>query len=174
MIKRIVCTLLICVLAFTACTAAAEPPTDEEIKALFDDMIRLEYYQVDAYCYPDVFAPSGTPDVLKVIDEKYDTYDEWTAFVESIYTESALDMIQRRLSEFAFDADGYTHVKAGAMGYYLSEDYTYEIVEYTEDTATVTITRTELKPSMEPTDVVKTYELTKTDAGWRISGLKKT
>jgi len=155
----------------TSNNTTPEPPTDEEIKALFDDMIRLEYYQVDAYCYPDVFAPSGTPDVLKVIDEKYDTYDEWTAFVESIYTESALDMIQRRLSEFAFDADGYTHVKAGAMGYYLSEDYTYEIVEYTEDTAKITLTRTYAPVGLESTEEEFTYLLTKTGAGWRIADL---
>ena len=171
MIKRIVCTLLICVLAFTACTAAAEPPTDEEIKALFDDMIRLEYYQVDAYCYPDVFAPSGTPDVLKVIDEKYDTYDEWTAFVESIYTGEMLEQMLSELESIVIDVDGYSYASCTALPYLWSDEYTYKIVESDENTAKITLTRTYAPVGLESTEEEFTYVLTKTGAGWRISDL---
>lgn len=172
MLKRIICSILIATLVLSVCACSSGKPSDEEIKSLFDDMIRLELYQADAYAYPEVFSTdSGSPDFLKVTDERYDTYAEWTAFVESIYTGEMLEQMLSELESIVIDVDGYSYASCTALPYLWSDEYTYKIVESDENTAKITLTRTYAPVGLESTEEEFTYVLTKTGAGWRISDL---
>lgn len=172
MLKRIICSILIATLVLSVCACSSGKPSDEEIKSLFDDMIRLELYQADAYAYPEVFSTdSGSPDFLKVTDERYDTYAEWTAFVESIYTGEMLEQMLSELESIVIDVDGYSYASCTALPYLWSDEYTYKIGDSDENTAKITLTRTYAPVGLESTEEEFTYVLTKTGVGWRISDL---
>ena len=142
----------------------------DEIKLIFNNMILLEKYRYDplGYLFPGVDVLELEP-YLKVTNERYDTYAEWTAFVESIYTGEMLEQIKGELEEAFIDVDGYTYVTPTAFPNYFSDEYTYRIVESGENTAKITLTRTYAPVGLEATEEYFTYVLTKTDAGWRIS-----
>lgn len=171
--KNTLILLLTLTLLLTGCgiiNTPTEPPTNEEITILFDNMILLEKYRNDPTCLCVVDGPLALDaPYLKVTDERYDTYAEWTAFVESIYTGEMLEQINGELSDFAIDIDGYTHVTPTAFPNYFSDEYTYKIVESGENTAKITLTRTYAPVGLESTEEEFTYLLTETDAGWRIS-----
>ena len=144
----------------------------DEIKLLFDNMMLLDKYRNDPtyLCVVDGPLALDAP-YLKVTNERYDTYAEWTDFVKSIYTGEMLEQMLSELESIVIDVDGYSYASCTALPYLWSDEYTYEIVESDENTAKITLTRTYAPVGLESTEEEFTYVLTKTGAGWRISDL---
>ncbi len=144
----------------------------DEIKLLFDKMMLLDKYRNDPtyLCVVDGPLALDAP-YLKVTDERYDTYAEWTAFVESIYTGEMLEQMLSELESIVIDVDGYSYAACIGGINYLSYEYTYEIGDSDDDTVLITVHRIKNKLGEDPKEVDFTYLLTKTGAGWRISDL---
>jgi len=147
-------------------TAAQE----EEITALFNRMIEYEGYCLE----PTMLTADGKMEAFnKVVDERFDTWEEWMAFVESIYTGDKLEQVIEEIErEGRFvNIDGYTYVAEFAGTSFLSKDYTFSVEERIADTVTVKLNRIEYIPYNGGTvkERYNVYTLEKTDAGWRIS-----
>lgn len=106
-----------------------------------------------------------------VIDEKYDTWEEWETYIRSAYTDKLAE------EHLAYDSivniNGKTYCNGGGMGYDLTDDYTYEIISDEAERVTVHVKN----PSVwndEDTDSVfdeKDYVLVKVDGGWKIDDI---
>lgn len=160
--------------------------TEEEISALMESYLNYEMYtQYDTDAI--IGAPPAetdenglvaeiemTSEYSKVYNEKYDTWDEWIAFIESIYCGDRLtEELEYMENNSRFvNIDGYTHVRAGGMGWYISGDYTYEILRSNENCALLEIMRTEIEPGeLERQERHWFYYLNNTENGWRISDI---
>jgi hypothetical protein len=145
-------------------TAAEE----EEITALFNRMIEYEGYCLE----PTMLTADGKMEAFnKVVDERFDTWEEWMAFVESIYTGDKLEQVIEEIEREGHfvNIDGYTHVVEFAGTSFLSKDFTMSVEEKIADTVTVKLNRIEHIPHLEiVNEIYNVYELHKTDAGWRI------
>ena len=151
------------------------PVTDEiydyEIEELFSKLHLYqklaEYSSASMEVDYNVTDPSGMYN--KVIDEKYDTWEEWTAFVSSVFCGDYLANIIKN-SDLYINVDGYTYCMQGGMGWYLSEEYTYEIIENNVTEVVINISYEDNSPGAENgASQTFTYVLTKTENGWRIS-----
>ncbi|MCD8107530.1 MAG: IseA DL-endopeptidase inhibitor family protein [Oscillospiraceae bacterium] len=168
--KKLICVLLSLVTLLTFCSCGATEKveiTDEEIVALIDGDI-----QVGKYLY--VYCPSTDWDNAieyegkiwyPVVQEGFETWDEWEAYIYSVYcgewAEYALT------NESYKNIDGKLYCDGGDRGYDLTDDYVYEILENADGTAKVKVTN----PGIDG-DFAQEYTLimTLTDDGWRVSG----
>ena len=145
-------------------TAAEE----EEITALFNRMIEFEGHCLE----PTMLTGNGKMEAFnKVVDERFDTWEEWMAFVESIYTGDELEQVIEAIEREGhfINIDGYTYVAAYAGTSFLSKDFTMSVEARTADTVTIKVTRIENVPHLGIVkELSSTYTLHKTDAGWRI------
>lgn len=144
--------------------------TDEEITALIDTYLVYERYTVYAsdsmQMEPNYIEIDGRF-YHKVTDEAYDTWAEWTAFVERIFCGDYLT--ERMKNEVNFiNVDGHTYCQAGGMGWYVSGEYTYKITESSAERVVIEMTREELNPGGENLSHINTFALHRTDSGWRI------
>ena len=105
----------------------------------------------------------------RVTDERFDTWEEWTAFVGSIFCGDYLNTIMENEEKF-INLDGKTYVVVGDMGWLLSRTYTYEVLESDWESAKVSITRRQINPGAEDSEFTAVYQLIRTDGGWRIEG----
>ena len=106
----------------------------------------------------------------KVTDENYDTWSEWISFVESIFCGEYLESAKN--NDLYINVDGYTYCRPGSMGWYLSEDYSYSIIENKISEVVISVSYEELSPTATETTTYQTftYVLKNTDNGWRVSG----
>ncbi len=106
----------------------------------------------------------------KVTDVAYDTWDEWITFTESIFCGEALTRERENPSHF-INVDGKTYCIDGAMGWSLSNKYTYKMSKAAEDSAVIELIREEIVPGeMETRDHTVSFMLRRTGNGWRIDG----
>ena len=145
-------------------TAAEE----EEITALINR--KIEYGRICAST--DRILGSGTiEEYNRVADERFDTWEEWIAFVESIYCVDRMERIIKAMEDEAkfINIDGYTYVQDTALSDFLSDDFTLDVEARTADRVTIKVTRIENVPHLGIiNELSSTYILHKTDAGWRI------
>ncbi len=107
-----------------------------------------------------------------VTDENYDTWAEWTAFVEGIFCGTALEEATVKMNQSYKEVDGMTYVRGGAMGWYLSAEPTSVTIEEESDTeAMLIVARYEM---FEQADVPINYILHKTENGWRIADIENS
>lgn len=145
---------------------------DSEIIALMDAFqIYLEYneYSSDSMLIDQTITDESGM-YFRVTDEKYDTWDEWTSFIESIFCGDYLTKILESMRNY-INIDGFTYCSPGSMGWYLSKEYTYEIIESSKDNLIIDVKYDAIYPG-ESEAVVETfrYVLNLTDGGWRIAG----
>jgi len=150
---------------------ATEEIYDSDIAELFE---KLHLYQKYAeYSSASMKVDSSVTDESglynKVIDEKYDTWDEWTAFVSSVFCGNYLTNTKN--NDLYINVDGYTYCMQGGMGWYLSEEYTYNIVENNNSEVVIDITYKENSPTVGEEETYQTfrYLLNLTENGWRIA-----
>ncbi|MBO5298541.1 MAG: hypothetical protein J6B51_00495, partial [Clostridia bacterium] len=150
---------------------ATEEIYDSDIAELFE---KLHLYQKYAeYSSASMKVDSSVTDESgmynKVIDEKYDTWDEWTAFVSSVFCGNYLTNTKN--NDLYINVDGFTYCMQGGMGWYLSEDYTYNIVENNNSEVVIDITYKENSPTVGDEETYQTfrYVLQLTENGWRIA-----
>lgn len=147
--------------------------TDAEITALIDTYLIYERYTVyssDSMEMEPNYIELDGRFFNKVTDEAYDTWAEWTAFVESIFCGDSLTAEMERIeTEQRFvNVDGNTYCQAGGMGWYVSGEYTYQITESTADRVVIEMIREELNPGGENLEHINTFALHHTENGWRI------
>ncbi len=170
--------IMFAMLFYALSKLAAPELTDEDIAPLLERFRLYEQYTVYASDSMEVDYKTQDDSGLyyyKVTDETYDTWDEWTSFYESIFTEDyAAELMQTE--DLYKNIDGYTYCMPGAMGWYLGRVISYEITAQNGDEAVVEIVRrnslpSDVPPSGEivPRDEAFTYYLRYTDDGWRIA-----
>lgn len=170
-------TSIMFAMLFYALSKLSAPPeiTDEDILPLFE-----RYHTYEKYTMYDSDAMRTDPKsgivlennaYFKVTDEAYDTWDEWTAFYESIFTEDlAAELMERE--ELYKNVGGYTYCAPGAMGWEFSDMHTYQITEQQGEEAVVVIYRKTFDFDLEQrVDKAFPYRLRYTDDGWRIASL---
>lgn len=146
--------------------------TDVDIILLMDAFhLFQEYTEYSSDSMPvDQTITDASGRYFKVTDEKYDTWIEWIAFIESIFCGEYLTE-RLKNSELYINIDGFTYCCPGSMGWYLSKEYTYEIIENSKSDVIIDIKREDLSPGNSEMDVETfRYVLHLTDAGWRIAG----
>ena len=144
--------------------------TDAEITALIDTYLIYERYTVydssSMETDPKVSLVVDARTYNKVKDEAYDTWEEWRAFGESIFCGEAWE--ERRRNENFIEIDGDTYCSEGAMGWSVSKEYTYRIIESTSDRVVIEMTRSERNPGGEDLEQINIFALHRTENGWRI------
>ena len=169
--KKLFCILLSLTMLLTLCSCGATEEstiTDEEIVALIDGDIQIGKY---LYTEPvDIdwnaqFEYEGKV-VYPSCEDGLETWDEWEAYIRSIYC--------GEWAKYALSDEIYVNVDGklcsysdGGMGYDLTDDYVYEVLENSDGTAKVKVTN----PGIDG-DFAQEYTLimTLTDDGWRVSG----
>lgn len=144
-------------------TAAEE----EEITALFNRMIEYQGHCLE----PLMLTADGKVEAYnKVVDERFDTWEEWMAFVASIYTGEKLEQVIDRMEREGHfvNMDGYTYVSAYSGTDFLSKDFTFSVEERSADMLTIKLMRVYFDHFTEPEEKFSVYKLQKTDSGWRI------
>lgn len=192
--KRLIIAML-CVCALCGCATESDENktfiTESEVESLIDGYITYEKYTVyssssigvesldtvteenadDSVTAEEeeviVSESTVTDGYLKVTNEKYDTWEEWTAFGESIFSKELFASLTENNTLF-INVDGYTYCLPGDMGWYVSSEYTYDITESTEEKAVVEVRRTELVPGEDDTVHIDTFVMYPTENGWRI------
>ena len=145
--------------------------SDEDIIDLLDRFLLYEMYTVyDSlhYDYNQIIRFSeGPPEAYKVIDEKYDTWDEWISFMESIFCD---DLLEQKIDTLIHvrNIDGYTYTSGGGLGWMISKEYNYNIVEYNKDTVIVSMKREDFSDEKNITVRENIFKLHYTNEGWRI------
>ncbi len=151
--KKLFCILLSLALLLTLCSCGATEEaiddeeviaedgtiTDEEIVALIDGDIQIDkYLSVEPPSYDWDNSIDDEYEWFPVVKEGLETWDEWEAYIRSIYcgewAEYALD------NESYKNIDGKLYCDGGARGYDLTDDYVYEVLENADGTAKVKIT----------------------------------
>ncbi len=171
MTKTKLLAVILCGMLLTSC--GSEGISEETIDELLDQYFLYEKYvhsytesmQVDtSRMDEDFYCP--------VTDENYDTWAEWTAFVEGIFCGTALEEAMVKMRQSYKEVDGMTYVCGGAIGWYLSSEPTSVTIEEESDTeATLIVARYEM---FEEADVPVNYILHKTDNGWRIADIENS
>lgn len=186
---------MLCVCTLCGCATESDENkafiTESEVESLIEGYITYEKYTVyssssigveaydtvteetandsviieeEAVVVPESTVTDG---YLKVTNEKYDTWEEWTAFGKGIFCDELYDRLTESNTSF-INIDGYTYCLPGDMGWYVSSEYTYDITESTEEKAVIEVRRTELMPGEDDTVHIDTFVMYPTENGWRI------
>ncbi len=182
----IIAALILCLVAGTVigCTEQEDDQKinnetthilEEEIAQLMERYLLHERYTVYSSLSVDSSFSAKDEDrtYYRVANEEYDTWEEWIAFIESIFTGDALTNAEPNPYSY-IEVDGYTYCRPGDMGWYISGEYKYEIIEQNDKSAIVLISRYENEPSevgIKENELQWNYSLVMTDAGWRISSI---
>ena len=158
--------------------------TEEEIDTLMQAYLLYEKYTVydssSMIDFPQVTDENGivaeveiTEEYMKVNLPEYDTWDEWIAFIESIFWgDELMEETERMENDKKYiNRDGYTYVRLGEMGWYISRDYTAEVLWSELNFAQVKIVRKQRYPAEEERDYTKLFFLQKNDGTWRIADI---
>ena len=157
----------------TEAAEAVTEITDAEITALIDTYLLYERYTVyasDSMEMEPNYVEIDGRFFNKVTDPAYDTWEKWTAFVESVFCgDNLTSEMDRIVSEQRFtEVNGLTYCQAGSMGWYISSEYTYRITESTADRVVIEMTRRELNPGGEDLEHINIFALHLTENSWRI------
>ncbi len=145
----------------------------EDIKKLVDLSIQIGKYlnvEAPAYDFESSVQYNGS-EYYPVIDKKFDTWDEWEAYIRSSYADNLAE-------EFlAYDGmvsiDGKTYCKGGGRGYDLTDEYTVRILSDEPEKVTVHVKNPSVWNDEDPVPVFeeKDYVLVKLDGGWKIEDI---
>lgn len=139
--------------------------SDEEINTLLQGRkqidLLLRYSSLD-YDAESKVSLNGI-DYYRVTDEKYDEWSEWSDYVKSIYSDDSAELIFGDTK--IIDIDGETYTNDGCEGNDLSDDYTYEIISSTDETAAISLKNTD---NFTSATVETEINFVNTSNGWRI------
>lgn len=160
LISALIISILCC-----GCHNVQKQISDEEINTLLQG--RRQIYSLLMYSNLDFDTESKVSvngiDYYRVIDEKYDEWNEWTDYVKSIYVDEASEIIFNDLK--IIEINGITYTNDGSAGNSISDEYTYEIASEANDTVTILLKNTDNFTSETiETEII----LVKTSNGWRI------
>lgn len=160
-ISALIISILCC-----GCHNVQKQISNEEINTLLQG--RRQIYSLLMYSNLDFDTESKVSvngiDYYRVIDEKYDEWNEWTDYVKSIYVDEASEIIFNDLK--IIEINGITYTNDGSAGNSISDEYTYEIVSEANDTVTILLKNTDNFTSETiETEII----LVKTSNGWRIT-----
>ncbi len=147
--------------------------SEETIDSLLDQYFLYEkYVRRGSSSMPVDYSQMDAEYYCPVTDENYDTWAEWTAFLEGIFCGAALDKAMEKVSWSYKEVDGMTYCVQADVGWYLSSEPTSVTIEEESDTeATLIVARYEM---FEEADVPVNYILHKTDNGWRIADIENS
>ncbi len=165
--KRLLCLLcaLITLVSFCSCGGSGKI-SDKEITSLIDSYLELnllthnsspatedwdDYVEIDGRRYYDV------------IDERFDTWEQWENYILSIVCGELADWYLQ--DEGFINVDGMLYAYEGGMGYTYTDDYVYEILRNGDGEAVVRVTNPDVWGNYADEKVL-TFTLT--DDGWRI------
>lgn len=144
-------------------TAAVMEITDEEIEGL---LARFRIWEgIVPYDTPMISNEKKIIDgeyYHKVIDEKYDTWEEFVAFLGSLYIGDELAEQLDRAAKSYMNLDGETWVIAHGAGHPVSLDYRYEYSRTGDNTWDVRMIRRDL---FSATDDITAFEVVKLAPG---------
>ncbi len=142
----------------------------EEITRLVDLNIQIDkYLNAEAPNY-DFANPVQHNDreYYPVIDEKFDAWEEWEAYIHSAYTDNLAE--ERLAYDCIVNIDGKTYCNGGGRGYDLTDDYTYEIISDEAEKVIVKVKNPYVwnEEDTQPDFDERNYVLVKTNGGWKI------
>ncbi len=146
------------------------PIFEEELPGLMERYLLHEKYTVYSSLCVDDSVKDESGMYFKVSDEAFDTWEEWTSFIASIFAGDALTAATPDPRGYK-NIDGYTYCAPGDMGWYISGEYSYEILEQDAEGALVLISRYEIEPGEDAgTEKKRTWQFHfgLTEDGWRI------
>ena len=142
--------------------------SEDELLELMDRFLTYEYYTAYESMEVNPLQPDESGTYFAVINEDYDTWEEWTSFCESIFCDSELIKAVNGLQSIK-NVDGKTYCMPGSIGFNISKEYDYNVVESTSDRAMVQISRLETAIGEESEEErVWFFDLLLTNEGWRI------
>lgn len=103
----------------------------------------------------------------KITDEKYDTWDEWSALFYSIYTDEFADNLLNNF-DTVVNINGETYSDGGSRGDDTDNDYDYTVVFANDNEMMVDMTRGYHPAGDEDSFLVDRLVIVRTDSGWRI------
>lgn len=103
----------------------------------------------------------------KIIDERYDTWDEWSALFYSIYTDEFANGLLNNFNTVV-NINGETYSNGGSRGKDTDSDYNYTVVFANDTNMIVEMTRGYHPVGDENSFLVDKLSMVRTDAGWRI------
>ena len=148
-----------------SCNSAQNYISDEEINSLIQDKQQIDsFIMYDTLQYDEESKVSVNDlDYYRVIDEKYNEWNEWTAYVKSIYSDEAAEMIIN--DPKIIEINGETYTNDGCKGSDISDEYTYKIISELSDTVTILLKNTDNFTS----ETIETEMIfVNTSNGWRI------
>ena len=163
--KMLLISAFIISMLFCSCKNVQNQISDEEINILIQGRRQINafiMYDTLQFDTESKVSVNGF-DYYRVIDEKYDEWNEWTSYVKSIYADEAAEMI---INDFKIiEINGETYTNDGFRGNDISDEYTYEIISEMNDTVTILLKNTDNFTSQTiETEII----LEKTSNGWRI------
>lgn len=103
----------------------------------------------------------------KIIDEKYDTWDEWSALFHSIYTDEFADNLLNNF-DTVVNINGETYSNGGSRGDDTDNNYNYTVVFANDNEMMIDMTRGYHPQGDENSFMVDRLVIVRTDSGWRI------
>ncbi len=145
----------------------------EEIKTLVDLSLQIgKYLSVESPAYDsDSPVQQGGSEYYPVVDESFDTWEKWEAYIRSAYTDKLAKVY------LAYDSiiniDGKTHCNCGGRGYDLTDEYTVQIISDESEKVTVHVKNPSVWNDEEPVPEFdeKDYLLVKLDGRWKIEDI---
>ncbi|MGN1408593.1 MAG: hypothetical protein ACI4XJ_00290 [Eubacteriales bacterium] len=143
----------------------------EEITVLIDNYLLYVCYTQygaprvgeESITVADESDPAIQREFFKVTDDRFDTWEDWTAFLESIFSGDCLEDALANQVHIK-NIDGCTYHDDGAMGWNRSPGYTYEINETPNDETTVRIIQKDVFTDEEH---ITEFICVHTEDGWR-------
>ncbi|MCH5193531.1 MAG: hypothetical protein J1F11_06185 [Oscillospiraceae bacterium] len=103
----------------------------------------------------------------KIIDERYDTWDEWSALFHSIYTDEFADNLLNNF-DTVVNINGETYSNGGSRGSDVDNNYSYTVIFANDNEMIIDMTRGYYFEGYENSFEVDRLRMVRTDAGWRI------
>ncbi len=142
--------------------------SEDEISGLMDHYLTYEYYTVYESMEVNPLQSDDSGVYFAVTNEEYDTWEEWTSFCESIFYGNALKKAIDEVKSLK-NIEGKTYCSPGSIGWYISSEYSYELVKCNPERALIQISRQEISPGEnEEMERIWFYLLGLTEDGWRI------
>lgn len=178
--KKLFAVISAALLLLSSCGKGNQKISDDEIKRLVDLDIQLGKYQMVECPSFDYYSPieHNGKEYYPIIDERFDDWSEWEAYVKSVYTDRLAGEYLNNENSSIIEINGKSYCTGGSGGYDLTDEYICEIIKNENGRAEVLVKNPsvwndeDLESGLidEPVYHETTYDFVYVDDTWKIYG----